>query len=128
MTKPITGEFCWNELATHDVQKAKNFYGEVFGWQFKDIQTEEKQYTLVKSNDKEFAGIWQIPQDKKNQIPPHWMSYILVSDVTAALEKAQKNGAIVKVEITKAGEMGHFAIIIDPIGAQIALWEPAKKQ
>jgi len=41
---------------------------------------------------------------------------------------AQKNGAIVKVEITKAGEMGHFAIIIDPIGAHVALWEPSNKK
>ncbi len=126
MTKPITGEFCWNELATHDVQKAKDFYGKMFDWEFKDIKTEEMQYTIVKSNDKEFAGMWQIPQDK--QIPPHWMSYILVSDVKAALEKAQNNGATVKVEITKAGEMGHFAIIIDPIGAHVALWEPSKKE
>src|SRR5690242_8835135 len=122
MSNPMMGQFCWNELATKDVQKAKDFYGNVFGWKFKEIKTDEMNYTLISAHDKDFAGIWQIPKEKEQQIPSHWMSYILVDSLSKALEKAKKHGAKVKVDITKAGDMGQFAIIIDPTNAHIALW------
>lgn len=123
MTQPTFGEFCWNELATTDVNKAKDFYGKVFGWQFREIKTDEMTYTLIKSNDKEIAGIWQIPADQQDMIPPHWMAYILVHDVVDALNKATEHGAKEVKGVTVVGDMGQFAIITDPTGAHIALWE-----
>ncbi|MBA3536968.1 MAG: VOC family protein, partial [Tatlockia sp.] len=80
-------------------------------------------YTMIKSKEGEFGGIWQIPNDQKDQIPPHWMGYILVDDVEATLEKAKSMGATVKLPITKAGDMGLFMVIADPTGAPIAFWQ-----
>ncbi|WED42156.1 VOC family protein [Legionella cardiaca] len=127
MTTMAKGQICWNELATSDVKKAKDFYGKVFGWQFIDHDMGEMTYTIAKAQDKEFAGIWTIPEEQRAHIPPHWMAYILVSDVASALENAKRHGANVIKEVTQAGDMGHFAIITDPTGAYIALWEPTKK-
>ena len=31
------GTFNWNELMTHDVAKAKAFYGATLGWTFSDM-------------------------------------------------------------------------------------------
>ncbi|KTC81656.1 VOC family protein [Legionella brunensis] len=126
MTMPVTGQFCWNELATSDVKKAKDFYGKVFGWQFVDKKMDDMTYTIAESHDKQFAGIWPIPAEHQKEIPPHWMAYILVSDVEAALEKAQQHGAKVIKGVTAAGEMGHLAIITDPTGAHVAFWQPSK--
>lgn len=123
MEKPMIGQVCWNELATSDVNKAKDFYGKVFGWKFREIKTDEMIYTVISVQDKDFAGIWQIPADQQAHIPPHWMAYILVTEVESALEKAKQNGAKEIKGVTKAGEMGRFAIIQDPVGAHIALWE-----
>ncbi|MDI1351664.1 MAG: VOC family protein, partial [bacterium] len=55
------GQFCWNELCTTDVNVAKEFYGKVFGWQFKEIHLADMTYTIITCNDKDIAGIWQIP-------------------------------------------------------------------
>lgn len=123
MTQPTFGQFCWNELATSDVSKAKDFYGKVFGWQFNEFKSGEMTYTIVKSNDKDIAGIWQIPSDQQKEIPPHWMAYILVANAKEALDKAKQHGAKEVKGITKAGDMGRFAIIVDPAGAHLALWE-----
>ncbi|CCD07939.1 VOC family protein [Legionella pneumophila serogroup 1] len=123
MTQAAFGEFCWNELATSDVKKAKDFYGKVFGWQFREIESKEMTYTIIQCNDKEMAGIWQIPKDQQSHIPPHWMAYIYVQDVSEALKKAKQHGAQEVKGITQAGEMGRFAIIVDPTGAHVALWE-----
>lgn len=123
MSESKMGEFCWNELATTNVQAAKEFYGKVFGWQFSEIDMGDMSYTMVNHNDRSLAGIWSIPKESQNQIPPHWMSYILVENLDQSLEKAIQNGASIVKPASPAGNFGRFAIITDPAGAHIALWQ-----
>jgi predicted enzyme related to lactoylglutathione lyase len=33
------GNFCWNELVTHDADRAKKFYAETIGWSFDPMPT-----------------------------------------------------------------------------------------
>lgn len=121
--KPMVSDFCWNELATSNVQAAKEFYGDVFGWEFFDHEMGEMTYTMIRINGKDAAGIWSIPKDKEKEIPPHWMSYILVNDVEAMVEKVESHGGVVIKPAANAGDFGRFAIIRDPTGAHIALWQ-----
>jgi len=125
--KPKIGEFCWNELATTNLPAAKDFYGKVFGWKFSDHEMGDTTYTMIKTNDQDFGGIWSIPKDQQKHIPPHWMAYILVANLEESVAKAQKNGATVVKPATNAGDMGRLAVITDPAGAHIALWQPLKK-
>lgn len=125
--EPKVGEFCWNELATADVKAAKDFYGKVFGWQFEEHDMGDMTYTMAKKDGKPFAGFWSIPKDQEKDIPPHWMSYILVENVEQALEKAKSAGATIVKPVMQAGDMGKLAIFRDPTGAHIALWQPLKK-
>lgn len=122
-----TGEFVWNELATSNVQGAKDFYSKVFGWEFIDKKMDNMTYTIIKKDTKEFGGIWAIPAEQQNQIPPHWLAYILVENVEKSLEMARQSGATIVKPVQKAGEMGFFAIIKDPTGAHVALWQSLKK-
>lgn len=124
---PKLGEFCWNELATSNVHAAKDFYGKVFGWKFSDHAMGDTTYTMIKANDKDFAGIWAIPKEKEKQIPPHWMAYILVDNLDKSLEKARKHGASIVKPASDAGDFGRLAIITDPTGAHIALWQTLRK-
>lgn len=121
------GEIVWNELATSNVQGAKDFYSKVFGWEFVDKPMKDMNYTFIKKSGKEFGGIWAIPAGMKDQIPPHWLAYISVDDVEKSLKLAAQNGAKVLKPVQKAGDMGLFAVIQDPTGAHIALWQALKK-
>jgi predicted enzyme related to lactoylglutathione lyase len=123
MSNPNFGEFCWNELATPSLQAAKDFYGKLLGWKFTDHNMGDSIYTMILSGEKEFGGIWQIPLDRVNEIPPHWMGYILVKNIEQTLKTAEGLGANVKMPVTKAGDFGLFAVITDPTGAHIAFWE-----
>ncbi|HVV68872.1 MAG TPA: VOC family protein [Gammaproteobacteria bacterium] len=123
--KPQNSEFCWNELMTSDVPRAKEFYKALFGWENEDHDMGDMVYTLFKSGDKSIGGLLQIPQGKENQIPPHWMSYVSVAKLEQAVEKGQKLGATLVVPPKTAGEFGRLAVILDPTGAHIALWEAA---
>ncbi len=128
MDTPAVGQFCWTELATPNAKAAKEFYSKAFGWQFDDHTMDDGYtYSMVKNGNHEFAGIWEIPKDKADEIPPHWMSYILVDNLQTALKKVELHGATVEVPETKVNDFGKFAIIIDPTGAHIALWESRKK-
>jgi predicted enzyme related to lactoylglutathione lyase len=124
---PRFGEICWNELATNDVQEAKDFYKKSFGWDYTDHDLGDTIYTMVKLNGKDIGGIWPIPKDKQQQITPHWMAYILVEDIEQAVEKVRQNGAKILKPPTKASNFGIFAIIADPTGAHIALWQTLKQ-
>jgi len=119
------GQFCWNELATNNLQASKDFYGKVFGWKFIDHSMGDTTYTMIQLGDNNFGGIWSIPKDQEHHIPPHWMSYILVKNLNESVKSAEKAGASIIKPATQAGEMGKFAIITDPVGAHIAMWEPA---
>lgn len=125
--EPQVGEFCWNELATSNVKAAKDFYGKVFGWQFSDHEIGDMTYTMIKKNGNEFGGIWSIPKEQASHIPPHWMAYILVENLDHSVEEARKNGANIVKPASNAGDFGRFAIITDPTGAHIALWQTLKR-
>ena len=119
-----TGEFCWNELITGDVAKAKEFYGKLLGWEHEDVNMGEFTYTLFKQGDKQVCGMMQSPQAGT---PPHWMSYISVADIQAALKKAKSLGAEEVVPVTPVGDFGKLFVVKDPTGAHIAFWESLKK-
>jgi hypothetical protein len=61
------------------------------------------------------------------QQPTAWMPYITVASVNTTLATAEKLGAQVVVPYTPIGDMGAIAVMVDPTGASIGLWETAKK-
>ena len=117
------GAFSWFELTTTDVEGAKKFYGELFGWEFKSADNVDFDYQVVSVGGQETAGIMDIKHCGDEKIPPHWGSYITVSDIKSTLNNAKELGANVLVEITPIPKVGSFAIIQDPQGAVISMIE-----
>ena len=50
------GKFVWYDLLTTDVAAARGFYGELFGWSFK----EQGRYTVVLNNGQAIGGIVEV--------------------------------------------------------------------
>ncbi|CAN5365679.1 VOC family protein [soil metagenome] len=121
---PQQGQFCWNELMTANPSKAKSFYGDLFGWKNEEHEVGDNIYTMFQNV---MAGMMQIPQGQEKEIPPHWLSYVYVNDVDAMVAKAKSLGAQIKVPVTAAGDFGRFAIIVDPTGAHLGLWQSMKE-
>jgi uncharacterized protein len=114
------GAISWSELTTGDVDAAKTFYGQLFGWSFEDTPMEEMTYTMVKANGEEVAGIMTIPSEA-GQMPPAWGIYVTVDDVDAAAEKAVALGGRIFVPPQDIPEVGRFCVIGDPQGAFISM-------
>jgi predicted enzyme related to lactoylglutathione lyase len=119
------GSFCWNELITSDAEKAKEFYRSLLGWTSEDLDMGAMTYTMFKKGDKTVAGLLRIPEALKNNMHPHWLSYIYVEDLDQTVEKLKSLGGIV-VLITPIQGAGRFAIIKDSTGAFIAFWQSLK--
>lgn len=122
-----TGTICWNELATPDMKAAQSFYSNAFGWKFSEFKTDEFTYHMISNGANDFGGMWEISAEHRDTIPAHWMSYITVDNLAEAVAKVEKLGATIKIRSKKAGDFGQFAVIIDPTGAHVALWESFRK-
>lgn len=107
------------ELATDDVARAKEFYGQLFGWKMTDAPMD---YTLFATGKEPGGGIFKRPPEA----PAGWSVYVGVKDAAATLEKAKGLGAAVLKERTPISpEFGHFAVLQDPTGAVLCLHEAA---
>jgi hypothetical protein len=112
------GRFVWRELMTTDVEAAKSFYGEVFGWKCKASEMPNMTYYLFETaTGKQVAGMMKVPMPG---IPPHWLGYVSVDDVDAAAERAKAAGGKVFMEPTDIPKVGRFAVVADAQGAATA--------
>ena len=112
------GTSSWCELMTTDVEKAKAFYTELFGWDAEDISMPGMPYTLVKAGGKGIGGIMPIPKDAQS-MPPMWGAYVTVDDVDAIARTAEKLGAKLLVKPRNIPGVGRFCVIQDQQGAAI---------
>lgn len=116
------GAFSWCELMTTDVDAAKQFYGQLFGWQMDDQPLPEMNmtYTVVKVGDRGVGGIMPMPPQTSAPYPC-WNSYVTVEDVDASTQLAEQLGAKVLVPPADIPDTGRFSLIQDPQGAAIYL-------
>ena len=117
--------FCYIELNSDDPEKAKEFYKELFDWEYEDYPMGDIPYTVIKTGKEPGGGIFKNPVPE--QAPSHWLIYIQVDDVDAYTEKVKKLGGIVHKEPTEVPNMGKFSVIEDPAGAVSALWQTYEK-
>lgn len=116
------GSFCWNELATTDTEACKKFYTELFGWATHTSEIGGSDYTIFKSGDTDIGGVMQIGADwGENPPPPHWMAYVAVEDVDAAVVRVAELGGTVCIPPTDIPTVGRFSVINDPSGASFSI-------
>ena len=117
----VPGALTWNELATSDVDGAKEFYGALFGWGFEDMEGGGMTYTMVRNGERSNGGIR--PQSEMEAgIPPNWAPYFAVERVDDSVAKAGELGGKVLVDPMTV-PAGRFAAIADPQGAVFAVFE-----
>jgi len=121
------GIFSWNELMTDDPEASADFYSGLFGWTAETMDMGQgREYTFFKLGDRPAGGMMQLPPEARG-MSPSWMAYVTVEDLSAAVARAKELGAEICKDITIVPGMGSLAIINDPQGAMLGLWEFAKK-
>jgi predicted enzyme related to lactoylglutathione lyase len=116
------GAFSWSELMTTDVEGARKFYSNLFGWQTEDMPMENMTYTIVKVGEEGLGGIMSIPPQAEGS-PPSWGVYVTVDDINATSRKAEELGGKILVPPTDIPNVGRFSVLQDPQGAVISAIE-----
>ncbi len=121
------GTFCWVDLATTDPGAAKGFYTAVFGWTAADVPTDlGPPYTMFSQDANRVCGAY--PMSPGQEGHPYWLSYVCVADLDATVAVAQSLGAQLAMPSMDVMEEGRLAVIQDPTGAHIGLWQPKRHQ
>jgi len=116
------GMFCWIELTTSDAAGAKSFYSSVFGWKINDIPIPDGSvYTMLQVDGHDLGALYE-----NKEHPPAWNSYVNVASVDVSAQQAQENGAKVTMPPMDVMDVGRMAVIADPAGASLCLWQAGK--
>lgn len=121
----MANPFVHIELNTTDQARAKDFYGQLFQWQLKDMDMGPMgTYTSIGVGEGTGGEIMKHPMPGA---PSLWLPYILVEDLAASTAKARELGGQIVQENVPVPNMGKFSLITDPTGAIFGIWENAKK-
>jgi predicted enzyme related to lactoylglutathione lyase len=117
------GTFSWTDLSTPDADGARDFYGALFGWEFEDAPIPEEAgggvYRMAKIDGRSAAAMYE-----SSERHPAWASYVTVDDVDATAARAGELGANLMGEPFDVMTSGRMALVQDPTGAVLALWQP----
>jgi len=116
----------WIDLATSDQEGAKAFYTALLGWEYEDMEAgDDATYSMAKLRGRSAAAISTQQADEAAQgVPPHWNVYVTVEDVEATAGKVAEAGGQVLAGPFDVFEAGRMAVIAEPSGATLCLWQP----
>lgn len=116
------GEPVWIDLMSSDPARSQEFYTQLFGWTTTESEGEGGSYVTFWKGDAQVAGLGgQMPG---STAPDAWSTYLAVADADATTEAARAAGAQVLLEPMTVGEHGRMAILADPSGAAVSIWQP----
>src|SRR5262245_56170698 len=111
----------WVDLAAPDLEAARKFYAELFGWQ-PNVSTEPEAggYTIFTKDGKSVAGVGPIMAPGQ---PSVWTTYVATDDADEIAERVGQAGGQVlmaPMDVMAYGRMGIFA---DQSGAVFGVWQ-----
>jgi hypothetical protein len=120
----------WVDLSTPDQAAATAFYCELFGWTAEDLPTDVgTTYTMLSLDGRLVCGLGpQPPALVEAGVPPAWVTYVLVGDVDEIVAATPDAGGTVTMPTIDVMTSGRMAMVADPSGAVLGLWQPRDHQ
>jgi predicted enzyme related to lactoylglutathione lyase len=104
---------CWVDTWQDDADAAASFYSGVFGW-----DAARGEYSLFQLRGRDVAGLGSPLQNQ-----PAWTTYVWVDSADETAAKARAAGGTIVAEPFDSLDGGRMAVIADPGGAVVAVWE-----
>ena len=118
------GALAWLELETPDLDTARKFYGELFGWDAGEVSLNDhdlgQTYTIFTRGGDRVAGAVESPIAG---IPASWCPSFAVADADHSAVVSTRNGGVLLAEPTDI-PVGRQALIVDPTGAAFSILGP----
>ena len=111
---------CWFEIPADNPERAKNFYGSLFGWKIELFPGMTDYWHIDTGGSDETPDGGLMTRKHPNQPVTN---YIAVSSVDESAAKVEKLGGTICKPKTAVPQMGFFAICRDTEDNEFALWE-----
>ncbi len=114
---------CWVDTWQPDADAAMSFYTQIFGWEAEDTMPEgvEGTHYMCRLRGRDVAAVASRPDAPEVTA---WTTYVWVDDLDATVAKALDAGGSLLVEPFDSLDVGRIAILADPAGAAIGIWQP----
>ncbi|MFG2532180.1 VOC family protein [Streptomyces sp. NPDC048516] len=121
-TRRMPGAPCWVSLLAHSLSATQEFYGALFGWEFRPGPQHFGPYARAFLHGREVAGLGELAPDR--HLPVAWTTYLASDDADATAEQIRSCGGTVGVGPLDADDdAGRMAIASDPQGAIFGIWQ-----
>lgn len=112
----------WVDVSSPDLAKSRTFYEGLFGWTSQPVPDPEAGgYTLFLLGSRPVGGAG--PMFSPDQHPA-WSTYVCSDDADATAQTVRDAGGEVVTEPMDVMEQGRLAVVRDPTGAYISIWQP----
>src|SRR5919106_3775152 len=114
---------CWVETTQPDPVAAVSFYEGLFGWDFENVATAGAPgpYFMGRLRGKDVAAV--APQPDGAPRTAMWNSFVWVDSADETATKAKEAGGRVLAEPFDVGDAGRMAVLADPSGAVLSVWQ-----
>ncbi|KPC59629.1 VOC family protein [Streptomyces chattanoogensis] len=121
-TRRMPGAPCWVSLLAHSLSATQEFYGALFGWEFRPGPQHFGPYARAFLDGREVAGVGELAPDR--HLPVAWTTYLASEDADATADQIRSCGGTVAVGPLDADDdAGRMAIGSDPQGAIFGIWQ-----
>lgn len=106
------------EIPADDVERAKKFYTELFGWQIEDVP--DMDYTMITTGaDIGINGGLLKREDPRQGVT----NYVEVASVESEARRVEQLGGKIMMPKTPVKGMGYFVVCLDTENNPFGLWE-----
>jgi uncharacterized protein len=113
----------WMDVISTDIERTLASYAETFGWTSEELALDHGEgYRLVRSGGAVVAGAEQVAPERG--LAPVWTVMVETDDAPALLATAVASGAEVTFDLAPMLDLGRIAMLRDPWGATVGVWEP----
>jgi predicted enzyme related to lactoylglutathione lyase len=119
----------WVDLSTTDQQAATDFYTGLFQWTAEEMPTGTgSTYTMLSLDGRLVCGLGPQAPGTPPGVPPSWTTYVLVGDLDEIVAATPGAGGDVLMPALDVLASGRMAMVSDPSGAVLGLWQPRDHQ
>jgi len=116
-----SGTPVWASLTVSDIGAATGFYGDLLGWDFlQGTAPDGRVYLTAMRDGHPVAGLGQ---SARPDTPAHWTTFLATDDMASSVQAAEHAGAHVLVPPAAFDRTGSVALLRDPTGADVGLWQ-----
>jgi predicted enzyme related to lactoylglutathione lyase len=113
----MAGQMVHVEIPAGDTQKARDFWGGLFGWQFQAFEGSPSEYHMTQFSDTQGGAIMGAEGDKRGP-----RVYFDVDDINASTARVSELGGQ-GGQAMPVPTMGWFSVCSDSEGNEFGLWQ-----